>query len=160
MAGGRASGPVDETTFEGRLRAARLASPFDAQELAEAIGKASAQTIYDYEKPSVAGSPTPEALGILAKKTGTTLDWLVYGIAPNEPESQFVRDMRAVEDDLSPQRQRELAKMAKVMADEDRQKQGREAAIARLLADAQAGGLSEQEVDEILSAAIARARRA
>lgn len=118
MAGGRASGPIDETTFGGRLRAARLASPYDAQQLAEAIGKASAQSIYDYENPNKSDSPTPEALGILAKKTGESLDWLVYAVKPDQPESPFMKTMRAFEDDLDRISQRVMGKVAAVEVEE------------------------------------------
>ena len=131
MAGRRAAGPVNTATFEGRLRAARLASPHTAQQLAEALGLASAQSLYDYETPAKPGSPNPEQLGILATKTGRSLEWLVYGEDAGG-ESEFIATMRGLEGDLSIRRQRELKRTAQMMVEEDRQAADQESRLREL----------------------------
>lgn len=95
MAGARANGPVDVGTLHGRLRAARLDSSFTAQQLAEALGLASAQSIYDYENPKKAASPSPEALGLYARLTGRSLAWIIYG--EEDEESPFIAQMKGYE---------------------------------------------------------------
>lgn len=102
MARGRATSPVDERTIEGRLRAARLASPYTAQELAEAMGLASAQSLYDYETPGKSGSPSPAALGVFSRRTGRSLKWLVYGEKDDAEDTPFIALMRAFDEDLDP----------------------------------------------------------
>lgn len=147
MAGRGAQRPADERTFEGRLRAARLASSYNAQQLAELCGRQSGQTVYDWENPAVAGSPNPEQLGILSKATGKSLRYLVFGEDDEAGESEFISDMRQVENALGRRRQRDLKRIADALIQEDRENE-REIAMKRLLDDPEVAARFERLLEE------------
>ena len=150
VAGTRAAGPVDESTFEGRLRSAVAGSRFSAQQIAEACGRASAQTVRDWWTPNKSGSPNPEQLGIISRMTGRSLEWLIYGSEEAAAaESDFIAVMRSLDAELSGQRKRELLRTAEMMLDEDRarEEEDAEAAIRGLVA----AGFGEAEARQLLA---------
>lgn len=137
MAGGGRK-PVDVGTFAGRLKAARIGSSYSAEEIAAHLGLASAQSIYDYESPKKAASPSPVQLGKMAAFLGRSLDWLIYG---EEAETEFIAELRAREPVLSPRSKHAILRVAQTMADEDAESQQadrkHEALIQELLGELQ-----------------------
>lgn len=143
MAGSRAARPIDTSTFHGRLKAARVESPYSAQELAEAMGLASAQSVYDYENPNKANSPDPTNLGVFARKTGRSLDWLVYGEAAEE--SAFIATMRALDGELDDRGRRAVVALAEREAEEARSRINDVGSADAMVARMTAAGFGEAE---------------
>jgi len=159
MARGRASGPVDTTTLEGRLRAARLDSSYSAQELAEALGLASEVSIYEYENPKKNKRPSVAQLGILAKKTGKPLDWLVYG--EGAEDSPFLSKMRALQDELDYRAQQNILRLAESEAEQYRAREARRAqedgAFETIKRQMLAAGIDPATIEQVVQRARATA---
>lgn len=108
----RATDPVDESTWQGRLRRARLNSGLSTETLAEAVGVASKQSIYDWEKARSGKTPNPDRLIALIKALGASADEIFFGTPGTTPEPNAVHQLTAVAELLDPAAQRALLALA------------------------------------------------
>ncbi len=115
----RASTPVDESTWQGRLRRLAIESQVDAETAAEKLGKASSVTIYEWERAGSGKSPSPDELAVLIQLYGGSADFVLLGDPTGlaSPRDRLISQLVAVAEALGESDQRALIALARHFLD-------------------------------------------